>query len=143
LQPLRSLVSRGVRVAGSSDAPVGPLDPLVGIAAAVGRETRRGVRLGPAEALSLDGAFDLYTGAAAYVTCFEGAAGRIAVGRQADLLVLSADVTRLPAARLDTARVRFVVQGERCTTVDPAALDEDSGHTAGRDRPSRAGSLSA
>jgi hypothetical protein len=142
LQPLRSLVSRGVRVAGSSDAPVGPFDPLVGIAAAVGRETRSGVRLTPTEALSLGGALDLYTGAGAYVTCSEGAHGRIAVGRRADLLLLSDDVTRLPAARLDTVRVLLVVQGERCTIVDPVALG-DGGGTTRNDRPFRIGSRCA
>ncbi len=121
LQPLRSLAALGVRVAGSSDAPIGPHEPLVGIGAAVCRQARSGVRLAPAEALSLGAALDLYTGAAAYVTCAEDEIGRIAAGRRADLVVLSDDITRLPAALLDTARVRLVLQGERCIAVDAAS----------------------
>lgn len=46
LYPYASLLAAGVRVAPSSDAPYGPLDPWYGLAAASDRQTRAGLPLG-------------------------------------------------------------------------------------------------
>lgn len=118
LYPLRTLAARGIPVAGSSDAPVGPLAPVVGIAGAVGRRTASGQILVPDQALPLEDALGLYTTGAAYMTLADDTAGRIVPDRPADLVCLDADVTRVPVEELDAIGVRWVVIDGR--VVDPA-----------------------
>jgi predicted amidohydrolase YtcJ len=109
LYPLRSLRARGVLLAGSSDAPVGPVGPLVGVAAAVGRRTKRGRLVAPEEAISLEEALSLYGRGAAHVTQADGTRGWLGVGRVADLVVLRRDLTRVPVDSLGETAVAFVV----------------------------------
>lgn len=109
LYPLRSLAVRGIPIAGSSDAPVGPMAPLAGIAAAVGRRTASGRTLVPSETLPVDRALSLYTAGAAYMVCADDASGRLLPGRRADLVCLDTDVTCVPAESLDAIGVRWVL----------------------------------
>ncbi|MBW8826866.1 MAG: amidohydrolase family protein [Acidobacteria bacterium] len=62
LYRLRGLLDGGVPVLGSSDAPYGPPDPWLAIAAACHRRTAAGATLGPEEALDTATAIALYTG---------------------------------------------------------------------------------
>jgi len=84
--PYRRLLDAGVTVAGSSDAPIEPSDPLAAMAAAV---DRRGV--GDRQALSPIEALGLYTTGAARARQVEADRGRLAPGHRADLAVLSGD----------------------------------------------------
>ncbi|MCI4330829.1 MAG: amidohydrolase [Thermoplasmata archaeon] len=88
----RSLSERGYRLAGSSDAPVEPLDPWTGIAAAVHRGDRSIGRWVPAasEQLTAEAAIQLYTvgGGAALE---EPGLGSLEVGAPGDLLLLRTD----------------------------------------------------
>jgi len=109
LYPLRSLGAEGVVVAGSSDAPVGPMAPLVGVAGAVCRRTRRGQLVAPEEAIELEAALQLYGRGAAWVTQADDGRGWLAKGRVADLVVLGHDLTGVAVAELETIPVAFVV----------------------------------
>jgi hypothetical protein len=79
-----------VRVAGSSDAPVGPLDPLAGIRAAMMRRTGTGAVVGSGQAVSFEHALAMWTSSAAEACGVENARGRIAPGMPADLVLLLA-----------------------------------------------------
>lgn len=92
LYPLRALRSAGVVVAGSSDAPVVPFDPRLGLDAAVRRSTRAGAALAPAERLDDASALDLFTVAAARLRG-ERVLGLVP-GAAADLLVAEHDARR-------------------------------------------------
>ncbi len=59
--PARSLIGRGVRVAGSSDAPVAHHAPLFGIVQALTRRTMDGDMCGPAERVDLATAIRMHT----------------------------------------------------------------------------------
>ncbi|WP_433507661.1 amidohydrolase family protein [Pseudonocardia halophobica] len=59
----RSLLDAGVRVALSSDAPYGPVDPWAVIAAATSRRTPDGTALGPDESVTARQALDAYLAA--------------------------------------------------------------------------------
>lgn len=84
----RTLLERGYRLGGSSDAPVEAFDPWTGIAAAVRRgSVAVGGALPPPEALSPEAALALYT-AGAGAALEEGNLGTLEVGAPADLLVL-------------------------------------------------------
>ena len=90
------LTSAGVPVAGSSDAPIEVTDVLAAMAASVDRGG-----LADEQAITAAEALAMYpTGGAAARRC-EGDLGTIAVGARADLVVLSADPTRVGPAGVD------------------------------------------
>jgi predicted amidohydrolase YtcJ len=107
----RSLKTGGVRLAGATDAPVTPARPLAAIVAAVSRTTIDGVELAPAEALSIQDAFALFTSDAARLARLE--AGVIEPGRLADLIVLPRDPFSLKPADLMNLTVDITIVGGR------------------------------
>jgi predicted amidohydrolase YtcJ len=82
--PLRELVAAGLTVAGGSDSPVTPADPLLGLHSCVNHpvETQR---------LTLLEALKLYTINGAYLAFEEVERGAIAPGYVADCVVLDSD----------------------------------------------------
>ncbi|HCG30395.1 MAG TPA: amidohydrolase, partial [Chloroflexi bacterium] len=54
-------IDRGILTIGSSDAPVTPADPWVGIRAAVTRLTLDGDKVGPEQGVSVAEALEMYT----------------------------------------------------------------------------------
>jgi len=112
-----SLLRAGVDLAGGSDAPVEPVDPLLGIHAAVNRVDDAGEPTGgwnPAERIDLLEAFDLFgPGAAAS----EGAArikGCLEVGYLADFVLLDRDPLEIdPGAIRDIRVLETWVGGRR------------------------------
>ena len=90
--PLRTMIDLGLSPVLSSDAPCtawdDPANPWLGIAAAVTRTTRGGTNLGSAETISTGQAMACYTKNAASVLGKEQHIGSIAVGRDADLIIL-------------------------------------------------------
>ena len=85
LHPLKTLLSEGIRVAGGSDCPMEPLNPLLGIQEAVLRESYPEQRLTAKEALRM------YTLDAAYCSGEESEKGSIEEGKLADLTVFASD----------------------------------------------------
>jgi predicted amidohydrolase YtcJ len=84
------LISRGLPLAGSSDAPFDPVDPWRGMRAAVSRTNDEGGSANPsgAEALPPEEALYLYTAGAARALG-EPQRGQLEPGDHADLVVLS------------------------------------------------------
>jgi predicted amidohydrolase YtcJ len=68
LYRLRSFLDGGLVVAGSSDSPVVPDNPLVGIYAAVTRRVQSGEELSPEERISAKDALEMYTINAAHAS---------------------------------------------------------------------------
>lgn len=87
----RSLLDAGVVVPGSSDRPVVDGAPLLGMHDMVNRLTDGGLPCGPGEAISGLEALTAYTLGSAYASHQEGSRGTVAVGKLADLVVLSDD----------------------------------------------------
>jgi len=82
--PYRHLLDAGVRLAGGSDAPITPIDPVAGIRAAMERPN-------PREAVAGDEALAMFTSEAAFALSRESICGSIEVGKDADFTVLTAD----------------------------------------------------
>ena len=101
----------GLTVAGSSDCPVVPADPLVGIYAAVTRRDESGQRLLPREAISAGAALEMYTKNAAYASFEEKIKGSLAPGKLADIIVLSDDPTKTPPERIKDIKVEMTIIG--------------------------------
>ena len=98
LYPCRSLLDRGVLVAGSTDSPYTDGDPWAAIAAATSRSTAGGRQLVPSEAIAPDRALALFLGELAAPG---GSARRVAIGAVADLCLLDGplvDVLAAPSA---------------------------------------------
>jgi predicted amidohydrolase YtcJ len=91
LYPFKSLLESGLVVAASSDSPVVPGNPLVGIYAAVTRRDESGQTVLPSEAISAKQALEMYTINAAYASHEEDLKGSISPGKLADMVMLSRD----------------------------------------------------
>ena len=109
--PARALLARGVRVAGSSDAPVTHYAPLFGIEQALTRRTSDGAVCGPAERVDLTAAIRMHTINGAYASFEEHVKGSIEAGKLADLCILSEDITRVPTSSLRDLPVAMTVLG--------------------------------
>ena len=101
----RSLIDGGVACALSSDAPYGPVDPWVVIAAGVRRQAADGRVVGAGERLTARQALDAYLGAPGEPG---GARRTVAPGAPADLVLMHApraEVLAAPSAGLVAATI--------------------------------------
>jgi len=111
LYPLRSLMDSGLVVAGSSDSPVVPENPLVGICAAITRRAESGEAVLPGERIAAAQALAMYTTGAAYADFQEEDKGKLAPGMLADLVVLSGNPLKVPPEMVKDLRVAMTVIG--------------------------------
>ena len=107
--PIATPMSRGIIMAFSSD--ILPIGPMVGLYAAVTRKGRSGTVYGEEERVSRLRALVAYTRGGAYLTREEQRKGTIEQGKLADVIVLSADLLRIPPAQILTTRVDLTVLG--------------------------------
>jgi predicted amidohydrolase YtcJ len=87
LYDVAGLLQVGAAVAAGSDCPIGPIEPLAGIAAVCERRTESGKPI-PGRTLPLARALELFTCCAAMAAYEEQEKGHIAAGLLADLIVL-------------------------------------------------------
>ena len=113
LYRVKSPLGKGVTVAGSSDTPVVPVNPMVGVYAAVTRKAESGQVLLPEEAISPAEALKLYTVNGAYASFEEKIKGSITPGKLADIVVLSGDPRTVPPEEIKDIRVEMTIVGGR------------------------------
>lgn len=104
----RRLVDAGFVLSASSDAPVEPINPLLGIYAVVTRQGYDGYPEGgwhPENKLTRYEAVSLYTKNGAYASFEEDIKGTIEEGKLADFAVLDEDVFTVPEAEIQNIRV--------------------------------------
>jgi hypothetical protein len=109
----RSVLDKKIPLAFGSDAPVEPLDPIAGIAAAV-RRARPGSRdvFHPEQRLYAAEALQAFTVGPAIACGQEHCRGYLLPGYPADFVVLSQDITRIaPVHILDTEVLATVLDG--------------------------------
>jgi predicted amidohydrolase YtcJ len=108
MYPWGSLARAGAVIVGGSDWPVTALSPLWALEVMLTRQdpqTNDGPVLNAQERLDLSTALSAYTTAGAYLLHQDATVGSLAVGRQADVVVLDRDLTRGPATAVSEARV--------------------------------------
>jgi predicted amidohydrolase YtcJ len=112
----RSLLDAGATLAFGSDWTVAPIDPILGIDAAVTRRTIDGANPDgwmPQERITLEETLRAYTEGGATAGFKEDRLGRIEPGMLADLTVLSDDVFSMDPKSLVDVRVDMTVVGGR------------------------------
>ncbi|MDW8136904.1 MAG: amidohydrolase [Bacteroidota bacterium] len=112
----RSLLQAGAVVAFGSDWTVAPLNPILGLYAAVTRRTPDGRHPNgwvPQEKISLEDALRSYTLASAYAGFDEARLGSLRAGKWADIVVLDRDLFRLDPEQWKTVRVRYTIVAGR------------------------------
>ncbi|MGV7117346.1 amidohydrolase [Paenibacillus kyungheensis] len=112
----KKLIDAGVICAGGSDAPIEPLDPMLGIHAAVTRRrpyvTEPAEGYLPQERLSIAEAIHLFTVGSAQAAGEEQERGSIHVGKAADFTVIDRDITTDSESLLQTVVRMTVVNGK-------------------------------
>jgi predicted amidohydrolase YtcJ len=112
----RSLLDSGAHLAFGSDWTVAPLDPILGIYAAVTRRTLDGKHPEgwiPDQKITVEEALRAYTVGNAYGVFAERNRGKLSPGYKADLVVLDDDLTAIRPEALEDVKVRATVAGGR------------------------------
>lgn len=105
ISPMKSALALGLHPANHTDFNVAPLNQLFTIHTAVNRQTRSGVILGEAERVTPLEALRAITLDGARMYGEEAKKGSIEPGKLADLVILSADPTAVPAAEIEKIEV--------------------------------------
>jgi hypothetical protein len=112
--PFRSFLDYKVSLSFGSDWTVAPLDPLLGIHAAVTRQTNDGKNPGgwyPEQKIRVEDALKAYTLTNAYAAFEEKEKGSIVAGKFADLVVLSENILALPPDGIRDVKVDLTMVG--------------------------------
>ncbi len=110
----RLVANGGGRLAFGSDWPVVTLNPFHGLENAVTRQTHEGDPPGgwvPHERVSLEEAIAAYTIGGAWAQFRENDFGSIQPGKLADLVVLTADLFKIPPRQIHTVRAWLTLAG--------------------------------
>lgn len=112
--PVQTMLERGGSVAFSSDAPAttwaDPVNPFVGIQAAVTRKAYDGTDIGGDQAVDVATAITLYTRAAQQITGIP-AVGQLAPGYHGDFIVLDQDIFEVEKEKIHQIRVEETYMG--------------------------------
>lgn len=110
--PFKSFLDAGVKVCFGTDWYVAPLNPLLGLYAAVTRRTLDDKNPDgwiPEQKISIEDAIKCYTLNSAYASFEENIKGSIEVGKLADLIVLSDDILTIDPVKIKDASVEMTV----------------------------------
>jgi hypothetical protein len=112
---VKSFVDAGARIAFGTDWFVEPMNPMIGLYAAVTRQFPDGTPAGgwfPDERISMEQAVEYYTVGSAYAEFADGRKGSLSEGKLADMVLLSQDVFTIPSREiLNTVPVYTIVGG--------------------------------
>jgi predicted amidohydrolase YtcJ len=109
-----SLEKAGARLAFSTDYDVEPINPLRGLYACVSRMGWNGEPADgwmPQEKLPIEECIADYTSGSAYAEFMEGKKGELKAGELADFVMLSQDITKIPAKEILNTEVLLTVVG--------------------------------
>jgi predicted amidohydrolase YtcJ len=110
--PWKNLIDAGVRLNGSSDSPADSINPWIGIWSAVNRITAGGIWI-PEQRLTIDKALALYTINPATSAGINTWMGSLAVGKEADFVILDSDTLRGVEGEQKKVHVTCTVVGGR------------------------------
>jgi hypothetical protein len=112
--PFRTFLDNGVKMCFGSDWTVAPLNPILGIYAAVTRRTTDGANPNgwfPEQRITVKEAIEAYTINCAYAVFEENEKGSVTPGKMADLIVLSEDILSIDPVKIESVGVELTVVG--------------------------------
>jgi predicted amidohydrolase YtcJ len=109
--PFRRLLDAGIPLAGSSDSPVAPFAPMLGISGAVTRGGKVRGSPGTGQELTVQEALHMFTMGGAFAARQEQIKGSLTAGKLADLVVLDQDPLEVPAEELAGISVDMTLVG--------------------------------
>ena len=109
LYPIGSLIKSGVTLAYGSDSPVIPMNPMVGISAAVNRSSKSGDILQARERVSVFNAIKSYTIDSAYLSWQEKVRGSISKGKIADIILVDRNPLEIQVEDIINVKVLMTV----------------------------------
>jgi len=110
--PFKSFLESGAKICFGTDWYVAPLNPLLGIYAAVTRRTLDDKNPDgwiPEQKISVEDAIKCYTINSAYASFEENIKGSIEVGKLADLIVLSEDILTIDPVKIKDVEVEMTI----------------------------------
>jgi predicted amidohydrolase YtcJ len=110
----RTLIDDGAHLAFGSDWTVAPMDPILGIYAAVTRRTLDGKNPKgwiPEQKITVEEALRAYTQGSAYAVYAERSRGKLAPGYLADIVVLDRDLTTIPPETIEQTGIKATIMG--------------------------------
>jgi predicted amidohydrolase YtcJ len=128
----RSMLDAGAPLAFGTDWPVAPLNPLLGIYAAVTRATLDGKHPEgwfPEQRLTVDEALRAYTQGSAYAAFAEQQKGTLAAGKLADVVVLSDDPFEIAPEKIRDVIVTATIVGGRVVYESTPKQDSSKGQS--------------
>lgn len=113
---VKSFADAGARIAFGTDWYVEPLDPMLGLYAAVTRQFTDGTPAGgwhPDERITMAQAVEYYTLGSAYAEFAEAQKGSITEGKLADLVILTRDIFSIPPRDILATKPALTMVGGR------------------------------
>ena len=107
----RALLDSGAVIASGTDAPVEAVDPFASLHAAVTRELTDGTIFYPEQNMTREEALRARTLDAAFAAFEKDVKGSLAVGKYADVTVLSNDFYEMPADEIPDLKVLYTIVG--------------------------------
>jgi hypothetical protein len=107
----QKLMKSGALVINGTDAPVEDVSPIASFYATVTRKLKDGSTFFPGERMSREEALKSYTLQAAYAAFEENSKGSLAVGKLADITVLSKDIMTIPEDEIPSTEVLYTLVG--------------------------------
>ncbi len=107
----RKLIDSGAVVSNGTDAPVEDVSPIASYYSTVSRRLADGSVFYPDQRMTRMEALESYTKNAAYAAFEEDIKGTLAVGKLADVTVLSRDILTIPEDEIPGTQVRYTIVG--------------------------------
>lgn len=105
----RSLIDAGVTIAGHSDYPASPFNPLLAIHSLVNRRTEGGIPFSPNQAITVLEALRMYTIDAAFASFDEKTRGSVEPGKFADLTILQENPLTVAREQIKNIQVLMTI----------------------------------
>jgi predicted amidohydrolase YtcJ len=107
----RKLMQSGAIISNGTDVPVERIDPMPNFYASVTRRMANGTAFTPDQVMTREEALKSYTWNAAYAAKEETLKGSLAVGKLADITVLTRDLLTVPEDQIASTGVAYTVVG--------------------------------
>jgi predicted amidohydrolase YtcJ len=107
----QKLIKSGAIVSNGTDTPVEDVNPIASYYASVSRKLKDGTAFYPDQRMTREEALRSYTWNAAYAAFEENSKGSLALGKLADITVLSQDILTIPEAAIPSTQIEYTIVG--------------------------------